>query len=69
MPEPEIRTIAPNTRCVNATKSAAYENRRRVTRVPMGSNADVEVAPSHHEHDGERDCRDDGPRELGESTR
>jgi hypothetical protein len=35
----------------------------------MGSNGDVHAAPSHHEHHGKRDCGDDGPRQLSESTR
>lgn len=35
----------------------------------MGSNVDVEGAPSHHEHHSKRDGRNDGPRELSESSR
>src|SRR5690349_370194 len=68
MPEPEMRTIAPNTRCVKATASATYENRRSVEIETIKSGSSLNAAPGRQQNGSENEGGDDSPGDLHHAT-
>ena len=61
--------MAPKTRCVNATSSAAYEKRRSAVKLVIVSDVRVHAAPGHHKHGGEGQRGDDCPRDFHATSR
>jgi hypothetical protein len=61
--------MAPKTRCVNATNSAAYEKRRSVRRVRIALASDVDGPPRNHEDGDEYERGTDCPRDVTDTTR